>query len=213
MEYLQKIKNEALILLAALATLSVTACGNDEDQEDTIYHKNYVEGKLNNHDIMINEVNENIQMDKSIYDFSSGNQTDVPAWFDWEVNLIETKDSIITLHLHIDDVTRTNAVIYSPNADDPIKTKSTCYATVKDLKTNKTSIYHPIHTAPITVMWKTFMMMLDNDLKNLTKQYNYYRVDFVGNRWPGIEGSLQGTLTSDEASELALKINIKFILY
>ena len=30
---------------------------------------------------------------------------DIPAWFDWEVKLIDTKDSVITLHLHLDGMT------------------------------------------------------------------------------------------------------------
>lgn len=103
-------------------------------------------------------------------------------------------------------------MIYSPNDKDPIKTKSTCYATVKDLKDNTTSIYHPTHSAPIDVAWKTFMIMVDKDFKNSTKQYDY-KIDFAGHRWPGIEGSLDGILTSDEASKSPLKISMKFILY
>src|SRR5574344_2774937 len=138
MSYLKKLKVEALIMLVAMAITSVTSCSNDDDTEKAILHQNYVQGKLNNHDIAINDVNANILIDKSDFQFSSGNQTDIPAWFDWEVKVIETKDSVITLYLHLDDVKRTNEVIYSPNDEDPIKTKSTCYATVKDLKNNTT---------------------------------------------------------------------------
>lgn len=212
MSYLKNLKVEALIMLVAMAITSVTSCSNDDDTEKAILHQNYVQGKLNNHDIAINDVNANILIDKSDFQFSSGNQTDIPAWFDWEVKVIETKDSVITLYLHLDDVKRTNEVIYSPNDEDPIKTKSTCYATVKDLKNNTTSIYYPTHSAPIDAGWKTFMMTIDKDFKNPTKVYEY-KLDFTGHRWPGIEGRLDGLLTSDDASKLPLKISMKFILY
>lgn len=199
-------------MLVAMAIISVTSCSNNDDTEEAILHQNYIQGKFNNHDIATNNVNANILIDKSDFQFSSGNQTDIPTWFDWEMKLTETKDSVITLHLHLDDVKRSNEMIYSPNDKDPIKTKSTCYATVKDLKDNTTSIYHPTHSAPIDVAWKTFMIMVDKDFKNSTKQYDY-KIDFAGHRWPGIEGSLDGILTSDEASKSPLKISMKFILY
>lgn len=199
-------------MLVAMAITFATSCRDENGIEETIYHQNYIQGKLNNHDIAINDINAEILIDKSAYDFSSGNQTDIPAWFDWEVKLIETTDSVITLYLHIDDVKRTNELIYSPNDADPIKTKSTCYATVKDLKNNTTSIYHPTHPSPIGVMWKSFMVAVYEDINKPTKQYDYTS-EFIGHRWPGIEGSLDGVLTSDDESQSPLNISIKFILY
>ncbi|RRD75406.1 hypothetical protein EII14_08605 [Alloprevotella sp. OH1205_COT-284] len=195
-----------------MAITSVISCSNHDDTEEPILHQNYVQGKLNNHDIAINDINANILIDRSDYQFSSGNQTDIPKWFDWEVKLIETKDSVITLHLHIDNLKRDNEVIYSPNDEDPIKTKSTCYATVKDLKNNTTAIYHPTHPNPISAQWKMFMLNVDKDVKNPTKLYTY-QLEYSGRRWPGIEGVLDGTLTHDDSSKSPLKINIKFILY
>uniref|UniRef100_A0AB33IXM0 Lipoprotein n=1 Tax=Prevotella sp. GTC17254 TaxID=3236794 RepID=A0AB33IXM0_9BACT len=212
MGHLQNLKAIALVMLVAMATVSVTSCSNDDETKEAVYHQHYFQGKLNNHDISMNEVNANIMADKSDMDFSSGNQTDIPAWFDWEVTLMETKDTVITLHLHIDDVKRTNEVIYSPKDKDPIKSNSTCYATVKDLKNNTTSVYHPTHPAPINVAWETFMMTVDKTYKNITKQYNS-KIEFTGHRWAGIKGSLFGTLTSDDESKSPLKISMEFILY
>lgn len=211
MAYFRNFKIGFLILVAMIIT-SVTSCRNGDDTERSILHQNYVHGKLNNHDITINDINANILIDKSDYQFSSGNHTDIPTWFDWEVKLFETKDSIITLHLHLNDLKRTNEVIYSPNDKDLIKTKSTCYATVKNLKTNTMSVYHPTHPTPINIEWKTFMLKVDKGFKNPTKRYDY-KLDFIGHRWPGIEGSLDGILTSDDMLSSPLKISIKFILY
>jgi hypothetical protein len=199
------------IVLTAMAMASVTSC-SDNDTKEMIYHQSYIQGTLNDRNIAINDINANILTNKSDYNFSSGNQTDIPAWFDWEVKLVETEDSIITLYLHIDDVKRTNEVIYSPNDEDPIKTQSSCYATVEDLKNDTTYIYHPTHPAPIDVMWSTFMMTVDKEYKNLTKDYVYTSV-FTGHRWPGMDGRLQGTLTSDDETKSPLRIDIKFALY
>jgi len=200
-----------LSMLAAMVITSLTSCHDHEDgEEEPILHRNYIQGKLNNHDIAIDDINANILMDKSDYEFSSGNQTDIPAWFDWEVKLLETEDTVITMYLHINDVERTNEIIYSPNDEDPIKTKSTCYATVEDLKNKTTSIYHPTHPAPISVSWETFMITTEKNAT--TKEYNY-KMEYTGRRWPGIEGSLYGSFTCDDASKSPLKIKLKFMLY
>ena len=182
MAYLQKLKIGILLMLVVIT--SVTSCSNDNDTEEAVLHQSYVQGKLNNQNIVMNDINANILIDRSNFDFSSGKQTDIPAWFDWEVKLIETKDSVITLHLHVEDVKKTYDVIYSPNDKEPIKTKTTCYATVKDLKNNTTSIYHPTHSSPIKIVWKTFMMTVDKGYKNSTKQYEY-KLNFTGHRWAG----------------------------
>jgi hypothetical protein len=210
MFYLRKFKVGAIALMAIVLT-SVTSCKND-DEEEVIYHQSYIEGKLDNQNIAINDINANILTHKSNYEFCSGNQTDIPAWFNWEVKLVETENSVIALYLHINDVDRTNEVIYSPNDDDPIKTQSTCYATVEDLKKDTTYIYHPTHPAPINVMWDMFMMSVDKDYKNLSKDYDYTS-DFTGHRWPGTEGRLHGTLICDDETKSPLKIDIKFAAY
>lgn len=191
--------------------MTIISCSH-EDIKEPILHQNYVQGRLSNHNIAINDVNANILIDKSDYEFSSGNQTDIPIKFDWNVNLIETKDTVITLYLHIDDLKKTNEIIYSPNDKDPIKTKSTCYATVRDLKSNTTVIYHPTHQAPINIEWKTFMMKIDKSSNNPSKLYEY-DVNFTGHRWPGIEGRLDGVLSCDDTSKVPIKIKINFRLY
>lgn len=211
MSYIRKGRVSTLIMLLAMAVISVVSCDNDDTVEPTL-HQSSIQGKLNNHTIAINDVNANILINKSDYQFSSGNQTDIPVSFDWKVNLIESKDSIITLYLHIDDLKKTNEIIYSPNENDPIKTKSTCYVTVKDLKNNTTTLYHPTHTAPTNATWNTFMLEVNNDIKNPIKHYQY-DVDFVGHRWPGIEGILDGVLTSDVVSKSPINISVKFNLY
>uniref|UniRef100_A0AB33JQ33 Lipoprotein n=1 Tax=Prevotella sp. GTC17262 TaxID=3236797 RepID=A0AB33JQ33_9BACT len=200
-------------MLVAMATVFVTSCSNDDEIKDPIYHQHYFQGKLNNHDISMNDVNANIISAKSDMGFGSITDPNVPGWFKWEVTLMETKDTVITLHLRIDDVERTNEMIYSPNDNDPIKSNSTCYATVKDLKNKTTSIYHPTHPAPIDVAWETFMVKVDkNNIKNVTKEYDD-KLDFTKYKWPGIKGELFGTLTSDDESKSPLKIKMKFVVY
>jgi len=199
-------------MLVILSISSVTSCSNDDDTEESVLHRNFIKGTLNNHEIAIDDINAEILMDKSDYEFSSRNQTDIPAWFDWEVKLLETEDSVITMYLHIDDVERTNEIVYSPNDEDPIKTKSTCYATVEDLKNNTMFVYHPTHSAPINVAWETFMLTVDKNVRNIKKQYGY-NLYFTGYRWPGIEGDLYGLLSCDDASKAPIKINVKFELY
>ncbi len=200
-----------MCLLVAMAVMSVTSC-KDDDDEDPILHENYIQGKLNEHVIDVHEVNADIWVEKSNYDFCSADQTDLPVWFDWKVVLVETDDTIITMSLHINRLNGTNEVIYSPNEEDPIKTQSTCYATVKDLKNNTASIYHPIHSSPISVVWKTFMLTADENYMNPQKVY-YYKSEPDGPRWPGIQGRLYGTLTSDDESKEPLKIDMEFVLY
>uniref|UniRef100_A0AB33JBP0 Lipoprotein n=1 Tax=Prevotella sp. GTC17260 TaxID=3236796 RepID=A0AB33JBP0_9BACT len=195
-----------------MATVSVTSCSNDDEIKDPIYHQHYFQGKLNNHDISMNDVNANIISAKSDMGFGSITDPNVPGWFKWEVTLMETKDTVITLHLRIDDVERTNEMIYSPNDNDPIKSNSTCYATVKDLKNKTTSIYHPTHPAPIIVAWETFMIKVDRETKNVTKEYDC-KLEFFRYKWAGIEGTLSGTLTSDDESKSPLKIKMKFVVY
>lgn len=208
MSYL--IKNRFKFLFILL-TMVVISCGHEEMKEP-ILHQNYVQGRLNNHNLIINDVNASILIDKSDYLFSSGNQTDIPIKFDWSVNLIETKDTVVTLYLHIDDLKKTNEIIYSPNEKDPIKTKSTCYAVVRDLKNNTTVVYHPTHQAPINIKWTTFMITVDKSFNEPSKLYEY-DVDFTGHRWPGIEGNLDGIFTCDDALKVPIKIKIDFRLY
>lgn len=112
MSYIKKMKIGALIVSMAMVVAAVTSCSNDDTEEPVLY-QSYVQGKLNNNNISINDINANILADKSDYDFSSGNRTDIPQWLDWNVNLIETKDSVVTLYLHLDDLNKCVEKIFS----------------------------------------------------------------------------------------------------
>lgn len=211
MSYIKKMKIGALIVSMAMVVAAVTSCSND-DTEEPVLHQSYVQGKLNNNNISINDINANILADKSDYDFSSGNQTDIPQWLDWNVNLIETKDSVVTLYLHLDDLNKGVEKIFPPSAVNPIKYKSTCYVTVRNLRNNTTVTYHPAEQIPMNAEWKTFMVEVGKEYKVATKHYDY-KAEFAGHRWPGIEGSLEGVLVSDEALVSPITINVRFRLY
>lgn len=198
-----------LLTMVVIALVSMTSCSNDDEQTETVYHQSYVQGKINNTSIAMNDLNANILEDKSMYQFKSNNQSDIPEEFDWEVKLVNTKDSLVTLYLHINDVNRTNSTIYSPNDKDQIKTKNTCYVTVTDINKNVTRVYHPTHPFPITAMWEMFMVTTGKkaeELKGVT-------INYTGHRWPGISGRIYGTLTSDDDTPDAMKIDINFRLY
>lgn len=209
---IQRLGAGALALFTLLAPGTVTSCSDDDGPDEPVMHQNYVQGKLNGHVIAMNDVNANILMDKSDYNFSSDNESDVPTRFDWQVKLVETPDTVITLYLHLDDLRFTNGIIYSPNDSDPIKTRNTCYATVEDLRTHTTTTCHPTHEAPVSVSWKTFTITVDTSRHHRKKGYDY-TVTYPSHRWHGIEGRLDGTLTGDDASRPPLQLDFRFVLY
>lgn len=201
----------------AISFFSLTSCSDDNEPEEPIYHQSYVKGKVNGEDVFMNDVNEHRLIDKSMYDFISNDQSDTPAKFDWEVKLLETKDSIVTLFLHIDDVELTNTVIYSPDDKGKIKTYNTCYVTVEDLNKKVTKVYHPTQRYPVYAMWKMFTVTEEAKQKAQVPWADNGRmkdvdVEYVGHRWPGIEGNLRGTLTYDAAPN-TMTIDIDFRLY
>ena len=120
------------LVWTAISFFSLTSCSDDNESEEPIYHQSYVKGKVNGEDVFMNYVNATILSENTMYDFTP-QQGDIPGKFDWQVKLLETKDSIVTLYLHIDNIEMTNAVIYSPNDQDQIRTPNTCYVTVEDL--------------------------------------------------------------------------------
>lgn len=203
--------------LVVIAVVSMTSCSDDNEPEEPIYHQSYVKGKVNGEDVFMNDVNEHRLIDKSMYDFISNDQSDTPAKFDWEVKLLETKDSIVTLFLHIDDVELTNTVIYSPDDKGKIKTYNTCYVTVEDLNKKVTKVYHPTQRYPVYAMWRMFTVTEEAKRKAQVPWADNGRmkdidVKYVGHRWPGIEGNLRGTLTYDDAPN-TMTIDIDFRLY
>lgn len=205
------------LVWTAISFFSLTSCSDDNEPEEPIYHQSYVKGKVNGEDVFMNDVNEHRLIDKSMYDFISNDQSDTPAKFDWEVKLLETKDSIVTLFLHIDDVELTNTVIYSPDDKGKIKTYNTCYVTVEDLNKKVTKVYHPTQRYPVSAMWRMFTVTEEAKRKAQVPWADNGRmkdidVKYVGHRWPGIEGNLRGTLTYDDAPN-TMTIDIDFRLY
>lgn len=200
-----------LFMVVSALTFSLVSCGdNNDDVEEPIYHLNEVHGKVSTYNVAVNEANADISADKSNYRFISTDYSDAPQMFDWEVKLVETKDSLMTLHLHIDDIKRTNCIIYSPNDEDAIRTKTTCYITVTDVKNKVTTVYHPTHPAPIILYWNIFMV---SDEGNGTVRRTMFPTNNMGYGWPGIEGHLHGTLTSDNEETRPIPIDIRFSLY
>lgn len=199
-------------LLLAMAMVSVTSCNDDDDDEVIIYHKNFIQGKINDYVIDTKEINANIQEDKSIYDVFNNEQTDWPEKLDWKVVLVETNEIVITMNLHIDYLLSSSTIIYSPNEADPCPSKSSCYVTVIDLKNNTKTIYHPTHPSPINARWTTFVVTADSDWPNKVTVPGCV-VEYKKYKWPGIDGHLQGTLTSDDESKDPLNIDIDFLLY
>lgn len=206
------------LVWTAISFFSLTSCSDDDNEpEEPIYHQSYVKGKVNGEDVFMNDVNGHRLIDKSMYDFISNDQSDTPAKFDWEVKLLETKDSIVTLFLHIDDVELTNTVIYSPDDKGKIKTYNTCYVTVEDLNKKVTKVYHPTQRYPVYAMWRMFTVTKEDKQKAQVPWANNGRmkevdVKYAGHRWPGIEGNLRGTLTYDDAPN-TMTIDIDFRLY
>ncbi len=205
------------LVWTAISFFSLTSCSDDNEPEEPIYHQSYVKGKVNGEDVFMNDVNEHRLIDKSMYDFISNDQSDTPAKFDWEVKLLETKDSIVTLFLHIDDVELTNTVIYSPDDKGKIKTYNTCYVTVEDLNKKVTKVYHPTQRYPIYAMWRMFTVTEEAKRKAQVPWADNGRmkdidVKYVGHSWPGIKGNLRGTLTYDDAPN-TMTIDIDFRLY
>ena len=191
------------LLWTAVFLLMIASCSDDDEPKVTAYHQSYVKGKVNDEDIAMNDLNSSILSEKSMYEFRSNSQSDIPVEFDWQVKLMETKDSIVTLYLHIDDVDRINCAIYSPNDKELLKTPNTCYVAVTDLNKQVTKVYHPTHSSPIFAKWETFMVTADSGVD----------IDYVGHRWPGIEGRVNGILTCDDAVPGTMKIDINFRLY
>lgn len=196
-----------LVIVIVMVVFSAS-CSNDDDVQEIIYHQNYVQGKLNNTVISINDINANISVEKSNYKFESTDGSNVPSVLDWEAKLIDVQDSVVTIYLHIDDLEKTNNVIYSPSSDE-IQSRDQCYVTIKDGKTGKIVLYHPIHQSPVFARWNSFMVTTDGK----TVKGNGVTFEYSGQQWPGIVGNLSGTFVSDDVSSKTITLNLDFKLY
>ena len=124
------IKNKSYrLLMYTFFMLTVLAsCSKDDEPEEVIYHQSYVKGKLNDAEISMNDVNALVSSTKSDYSFIVRENEEKVSVFDWNVKLIDTSDSIVTLFLHLDNISRTNSMIASPNNDPAsVQTKDKCY--------------------------------------------------------------------------------------
>lgn len=196
------------LVIVIVMVMFYASCSNDDDIPEIIYHQNYIQGKLNTTVISINDINENISVEKSNYKFISTDGSNIPSVLDWEAKLIEGQDSTVTLYLHIDDLEKTNNVIYSPSSDN-IQSREQCYVRVKDGKTGKIVLYHPTHQSPIFARWNSFMVTTDDK----TVKGNGVTFEYNGHQWPGIVGNLSGTFMSDDVSSKTMTLNLDFKLY
>lgn len=206
------------LVWTAISFFSLTSCSDDDNEpEELIYHQSYVKGKVNGEDVFMNYVNATILSENTMYDFTP-QQGDIPGKFDWQVKLLETKDSIVTLYLHIDNIEMTNAVIYSPNDQDQIRTPNTCYVTVEDLNKKVTKVYHPTHPSPVFARWRVFKVTAEAKRQEQAQWADNGRmkginVEYAGYWWQGIDGKVEATLTCDDAVPNTIKVDIDFRLY
>lgn len=200
------------LVWVAISFLSLTSCSDDDqdEPEEPVYHQSYVKGQVNGEEVFMNDLNANIMIDKSMYDFTTNSQGSMPIEFDWQVKLLDSQDSIVTMYLHIDNLRKNNELIYSPNDNkDGIVSLSTCYVEVKHLKDGKTDIYHLTGKSPVQVEWKSFKVSTDTKVKRQDNVVLTYRTV----EWPGIEGSLDGMLFRDNHEGSPLTLKLRFKLY
>ncbi len=111
----------------------LASCSKDDEPEEVIYHQSYVKEKLNDTEISMNDINALVSSTKSDYNFIVRENEEKVSMFDWKVKLVDTPDSVVTLCLHLDNISRTNCMIASPNNDPTsVQTKDKCYITVED---------------------------------------------------------------------------------
>lgn len=112
-----KSKNYKMLVWVFFMLIVLASCSKDDEPEEVIYHQSYVKGKLNDAEISMNDVNALVSSTKSDYSFIVRENEEKVSMFDWNVKLIDTSDSIVTLFLHLDNISRTNSMIASPNND------------------------------------------------------------------------------------------------
>ncbi len=205
-----KSNNCKMLVWAFFMLLAMVSCSKDDEPEEVIYHQNYVEGKLNDVEISMDEINAKILHTKSDYNFIVRENEEKVSMFDWKVKLIDTSDSVVTLFLHLDNISRTSSKIASPN-DDPmsVQTKDKCYITVENLKTNNIVTYKPTEHSQISAVWDYFRVTPDFKLE----KHNGVTWDYPGRVWPGIAGRLYGVFTSSSEPSQSIELDINFKLY
>ena len=204
------LNNGKIFLYAFLMLFCVVSCSKEEGDEEVVYHQNYVKGKLDDTEVLMDETNATISHVNSDYTFIVRDSDEHASMFDWKVKLIDTPDSVVTLFLHLDRLSRTNSMIASPNNDPTsVQTKDQCYITVENTKTLNTITYTPTEHSQISAVWDYFIVTPDYK----QEKHNGVTWDYPGRVWPGITGSLQGIFTNSTKSSKTMKLDIKFKLY
>lgn len=205
-----KSKNYKMLVWVFFMLIVLASCSKDDEPEEVIYHQSYVKGKLNDAEISMNDVNALVSSTKSDYSFIVRENEEKVSMFDWNVKLIDTSDSIVTLFLHLDNISRTNSMIASPNNDPAsVQTKDKCYITAKDIRTGKSTTYTPTEHSQISAEWNYFTVTSGRK----TEKHNGVTWDYSGTVWSGINGRLYGTFINSSAPNQAIKLNINFKLY
>ena len=131
-----KSKNYKMLVWVFFMLIVLASCSKDNEPEEVIYHQSYVKGKLNDTEISMNDINALVSSTKSDYNFIVRENEEKVSMFDWKVKLVDTPDSVVTLCLHLDNISRTNCMIASPNNDPTsVQTKDKCYITVENPRT------------------------------------------------------------------------------
>lgn len=205
-----KSKNYKMLVWVFFMLIVLASCSKDDEPEEIIYHQSYVKGKLNDTEISMNDINALVSSTKSDYNFIVRENEEKVSMFDWKVKLVDTPDSVVTLCLHLDNISRTNSMIASPNNDPAsVQTKDKCYITVEDIRTGKSTTYTPTKHSQISAEWNYFTVTSDRK----TEKHNGVTWDYSGTVWSGINGRLYGTFINSSAPNQTLKLNINFKLY
>lgn len=211
MTFTRFIKAVKLLICATTAMLSLASCGDDDD-ENVILHRRHLEGIYNDDSIAVDRINDAATDGTYWLQFTDKENSDLPKSVELHVPLSEKNDSDITLYLNLYDIYRLNETITHKDENFRTKDSTEVYIEVDDKKAHTLTYYWPSPSNPFHVTWKNFMISVDSHLKHLQKNYNSIK-GVKGQRWPGIEGQLDGKFTCDDPSKSPLKVNMKFALY
>lgn len=205
-----KSKNYKMLVWVFFMLIVLASCSKDDEPEEVIYHQSYVKGKLNDTEISMNDINALVSSTKSDYNFIVRENEEKVSMFDWKVKLVDTPDSVVTLCLHLDNISRTNCMIASPNNDPTsVQTKDKCYITVENPRTENTVTYTPTEHSQISTEWNYFTVTPDP----IIEKHNGVTWDYSSRVWSGIDGRLYGTFTNSSELNQIIKLDINFKLY
>lgn len=191
-------------MLAFIVLALTIACSKDDHEEnEPAYIIPYVEGKLNNMPIKIWDQNALIYKSYVRYTIV-GTGDDKRLAFNWELKLIENKDSVVTMIMHLNDLRGSGAMIYHPNS-----TPSSCHIEVRHLQSNDTTFYYSAPKNPTHVKWETFTA----SYKTKVEKYKDLTLTYRPHEWPGIDGIVESQLIADKPHKATFNIKLAFKLY